>query len=146
MVGIKYLVTSALPYVNGELHLGHLVGCLLPADVYTRFLKLKGEKAVYVCGNDEYGTPIVVAAEKKGKTPKQLADEYHEKHKQALEGFNIKTDIFSRTTSPEHTKIVQDFYYNLKQNGFIFRKEIEQYYCEHCKRFLPDRYIEGKCP
>ncbi len=146
MVEIKYLVTSALPYVNGDLHLGHLVGCLLPADVYTRFLRSKGEKAIYVCGNDEYGTPIVVAAEKQGLAPKQLADKFHERHKQALEGFNIRMDIFSRTTTPEHTKVVQDFYYYLKQNGFIFRKEIEQYYCEHCKKFLPDRYIEGKCP
>ena len=146
MIEIRYLVTSALPYVNNDLHIGHIAGCILPGDVYSRFLKLKGEKCIYVCGSDEYGTPIVLAAEKEGLTPKELADKYHEKQKKAVKGFNIDFDIFSRTTTKEHTKIVQDFYYNLKQNNFIYRKNIKQLYCPKCKRFLADRYVEGTCP
>ncbi|MEM0372916.1 MAG: class I tRNA ligase family protein, partial [archaeon] len=146
MVEIRYLVTSALPYVNNELHLGQFVGCILPADVFTRFLRLKKEDTIYVCGTDEYGTPIAVAAQKEGLAPKQLADKYYALQKKAIEGFNISADIFSRTTSPEHIKVVQDFYLKLKQNDYIYRKEIEQLYCEKCRRFLPDRYVEGKCP
>lgn len=146
MIRIRYLVTSALPYVNNELHIGHIAGCILPGDVYSRFLKLKGEKCIYVCGSDEYGTPIVLAAKKEKLTPKQLADKYHEKQKQAVNGLNINFDIFSRTTSKEHTKVVQDFYYNLKQNNFIYRKKINQLYCPKCETFLADRYVEGTCP
>ena len=146
MIEIRYLVTSALPYVNNELHIGHIAGCILPGDVYSRFLKLKGEKCIYICGSDEYGTPVALAAKKEGLTPKQLADKYHEKQKQAVEGLNINFDIFSRTTSKEHTKVVQGFYYNLKQNNFIYRKSIKQLYCEKCERFLADRYVEGTCP
>jgi len=146
VIRIRYLVTSALPYVNNELHIGHIAGCILPGDVYSRFLKLKGEKCIYVCGSDEYGTPIVLAAKKEKLTPKQLADKYHEKQKQAVNGLNINFDIFSRTTSKEHTKVVQDFYYNLKQNNFIYRKKINQLYCPKCETFLADRYVEGTCP
>ncbi len=146
MIEIRHLVTSALPYVNGELHIGHIAGCILPGDVYSRFLKIKGEKCIYVCGSDEYGTPIMVAAKKEGVTPQQLADKYHKKQVEAVNGLNIGFDIFSRTTSKEHTKVVQDFYYNLKQNNFIYRKQIKQLYCEKCKTFLADRYVEGTCP
>jgi methionyl-tRNA synthetase len=142
----RYLVTSALPYVNYELHLGHLVGCLLPADIYSRFLRLSDEECVYVCGTDEYGTPSAVEAEKQGMTPKQLCDKYAAIQKDSLQKMGLKFDIFSRTTAPEHTKVVQDFYHLLKQNNFIYKKELEQLYCEHCKRFLPDRYVEGVCP
>jgi len=146
VIEIRHLVTSALPYVNGELHIGHIAGCILPGDVYSRFLKIKGEKCIYVCGSDEYGTPIMVAAKKEGVTPQQLADKYHKKQVEAVNGLNIGFDIFSRTTSKEHTKVVQDFYYNLKQNNFIYRKQIKQLYCEKCKTFLADRYVEGTCP
>lgn len=146
MIEFKYLVTSALPYVNNELHLGHFVGSILPADVYSRFLKLRGEECIFVCGTDEYGTPIAVAAQKEGLSPKELTDKYYPLQKKAFEGFNISTDIFSRTTTPNHVDVVQGFYKKLKQNGYTYAKEIEQLYCKKCKRFLPDRYVEGKCP
>ena len=139
-------MTSALPYVNNELHLGQFIGSILPADVYSRFLKLKGEECIYVCGTDEYGTPVAVAAQKEGLTPKVVADKYYALQKKAVDGFRISTDIFSRTTTPEHTKVTQDFYLRLKENGYIFKKEVEQLYCGKCDRFLPDRYVEGKCP
>lgn len=124
MIKIRYLITSALPYVNNELHLGQFVGCILPADVYARFLRSKQENCIYVCGTDEHGTPIAVAAQKEKKTPQEIANKYYFLQKEAIEKFNISTDIFSRTTTPEHTKVVQNFYYQLKQNNFIYRKEI----------------------
>lgn len=146
MIDFKYLVTSALPYVNNELHLGHLISTLLPADVYSRFLKLRGEECIYVCGTDEYGTAIAVEAEKQRLTPKELTDKYSRVHKKITEDFNFQLDIFSRTTVPEHIKTTQSIYEDLKKNGYIYRKKIRQLYCEKCKRFLPDRYVTGKCP
>jgi len=142
----KYIVTSALPYVNNVPHLGTIVGCVLPADVYSRYLKLKGEECVYVCGTDEYGTPIAVQAEKEGISPKELCDKYYEIHKKVYEGFNIKFDVFSRTSSPEHTELTQYFYNKLKKKGHIYKKKVKQLYCPNCKRFLPDRYVIGTCP
>lgn len=146
MIDFKYIVTSALPYVNNELHLGHLISTLLPADVYSRFLKLRGEECVYICGSDEYGTPIAVEAEKHKTTPKDLADKYNEAQKKIAEGFNLKLDIFSRTSVPEHIKTTQGIYELIKTNGYIYKKNVKQLYCEHCQKFLPDRYVTGECP
>lgn len=146
MISFKYLVTSALPYVNYKLHIGHLIGCLLPGDIYSRFLKLRGEDCVYVGGADAYGTPTLVAAEKEGISPEELSNKYYEEQKKVVEGFNLAFDIYSKTNSPEHTKLVQDLYHKLKQNNFIYRKKIKQLYCEKCARSLPDRYVEGICP
>ncbi len=144
----KYIVTSALPYVNYELHLGHFAGCLLPADVYSRFLKQKGEKCVYVCGTDEYGTPSTIEAEKEGIPVEELVRKNHEKQLQAVKGFNLDLDIFSGTSlaGEEHVKTVQEMYERMKANNYIYKKEIEQLYCPKCERFLPDRYIQGTCP
>ena len=146
MINFKYIVTSALPYVNNELHLGHLTGSLLPADVYSRFLKLRGEECVYVCGSDEYGTPIAVEAEKRKLAPQELANIYHETQKKVIKDFNLKLDIFSRTSTPQHTKTTQAIYELIKANGYIDKKIIKQLYCENCQRFLPDRYVMGECP
>ncbi|NYZ80197.1 methionine--tRNA ligase [Candidatus Micrarchaeota archaeon] len=146
MIKVRYLVTGALPYVNYDLHFGHVVACLLRPDIFTRFLKLKGDEAISICGSDEYGTPSLVAAEEAKTTPQKLCDKYHAIQKQSIEKLNIKFDNFSRTTTPEHIKVVQDFYYKLKQNNYIYRKEIEQLYCGRCERALPDRYVRGVCP
>jgi len=146
VIDFKYLVTAALPYVNNVPHLGHLLSTLLPADIYSRFLKLRGEECIYVCGTDEYGTTTEVAAIKEGVTPKQLTDKYFKIHKEGFAKLDCKPDIFSRTSDPEHTKLVQEFYEQVKKNGYIYKKEIEQLYCEHDKRFLPDRFVEGTCP
>lgn len=132
--------------MNYDLHLGHLVACLLRPDIYGRFLRLKNEDVIVVCGSDEYGTPSLVAAEKEGITPQKLCDKYHKLQKDSIEKLNLKFDIYSRTTTPEHIKVVQDFYYKLKQNNYVYRKEIEQLYCEKCNRALPDRYVKGICP
>lgn len=126
--------------------MGHFTGCILPGDVYSRFLKLKGEDAIYVCGTDEYGTPTEVAAQKEGVTPQELTDKYYAKQNEVLKKFNVQFDIYSRTTTLDHTKQVHEFYNAWKHNNFIYRKEIEQLYCKHCDRFLPDRYVEGICP
>jgi methionyl-tRNA synthetase len=146
VITFKYIVTAALPYVNNVPHLGHLISTLLPADVYSRFLKIKGEKCVYICGTDEYGTTTEVAALKEGISPKELTDRYFKIHKEGFEKLDCRPDIFSRTSHPDHTKLVQNFYNKVKKNDYIYKKEIEQLYCEHCKRFLPDRFVEGTCP
>ena len=146
MIDFKYLVTSALPYVNNELHLGHLISSLLPADVYSRFLKLRGDECIYVCGTDEYGTAIAVEAEKQKMKPLELANKYHEIQKKITEDFNLKLDIFSRTSAPEHTTTTQGVYELIKSNDYIYNKKVKQLYCENCKRFLPDRYVKGECP
>ena len=146
MSDFKYLVTSALPYVNNELHLGHLISSLLPADVYSRFLKFRGDECIYVCGTDEYGTAIAVEAEKQKMKPLELANKYHEIQKKITEDFNLKLDIFSRTSAPEHTTTTQGIYELIKSNDYIYNKKVKQLYCEKCKRFLPDRYVKGECP
>ncbi len=144
----KYIITSALPYVNYELHLGHFAGCLLPADVYSRFLKQQGKKCIYVCGTDEYGTPSTIAAEKEGIPIEELVRKNHDKQRKAVEGFNLDLDVFSGTSlaGKEHVKVVQEMYNRIKANNYIYKKEVEQFYCPKCDRFLPDRYVLGTCP
>ncbi len=146
MIEFRYLITSALPYVNYVPHLGHLIGCILPADVFHRFLDLKGIENMYVCGTDEHGTPTEVAAIKEHVTPKELCDKYYEIHKKAYEWFNINFSIFGRTSGKTHHEMTQYIFRKLYENGYIFEQEIEMYYCPKCGRFLPDRYIKGACP
>ncbi|MEM4221955.1 MAG: methionine--tRNA ligase [archaeon] len=143
---MKFIITSALPYVNYVPHLGHFVGCVLPADIYSRFLKKQGHKVIYVCGTDEYGSTSEIEALKRGISPQQLCDENHEIQKKCFLALGCEFDVFGRTTAKEHNKFTQDFYIQLKNNGFIYFKEIEQMFCEKCSRFLPDRFIIGKCP
>lgn len=142
----KILITSALPYANGPTHLGHLRSTYIPADIYARFNRMKGNDVLFVCATDEHGTPIAVKAEREGKTPLEIATRYHEMIKEDLVSCNISLDNFSRTSDPVHYEIAQNFFLKLYENGFIYEKEIKQPYCEECGRFLPDRYVEGICP
>ncbi|MBI4214474.1 methionine--tRNA ligase [archaeon] len=139
-------MTSALLYVNDVPHLGHYISAILPADAFARFLRLRGEKVTYIAGTDEHGTPTEVAALKRGITPRQLVDENFLVGRQIFERFGCEADIYSRTSIPEHYEETQAFYGKLRKNGCTYEKEIEQLYCASCKRFLPDRYVEGGCP
>ncbi|MEO0198335.1 MAG: methionine--tRNA ligase [candidate division WOR-3 bacterium] len=142
----KYLITSALPYANGPLHIGHIAGAYLPADIFCRYRKLKGDYAIHICGTDEHGVAITIKADKEGKTPKEIVDFYHKNIKESFEGLKIQFDNFSRTTIPIHYKLSQEFFLKIYEKGYIEKRKIEQLYCENCKRFLPDRYVEGTCP
>jgi len=142
----KYLVTSALPYANGHLHIGHVAGAYLPADIFVRFKKLLGNDVIYICGTDEHGAPISIKAEAEGKTPRAIVDYFHESITKSFKDLEIDFDNFSGTARPEHVKISQDFFLNLYKKGFVIEKTTEQLYCEHDQRFLADRYIEGTCP
>ncbi len=141
----KILVTSALPYANGDIHIGHLVE-YIQTDVFVRFLRLTGEDVIYVCASDAHGTPIEINAGKKGITPAELVDFYHKKQQEDFAQFEISFDEFHTTDSPENQRHSELIYSRAKDKGHIARREIEQYYCEHCGRFLPDRYIKGTCP
>ncbi|MEO0136093.1 MAG: methionine--tRNA ligase [candidate division WOR-3 bacterium] len=143
---MKILVTSALPYANGDIHLGHLAGAYLPADIYVRYQRLKGRDVIHICGTDEHGVPITVLADQQKKTPKEIVDYYHESIKKSFIDFGISFDNFSRTTIPLHYRLAQDFFLKIYNKGYIYAKENEQFYCPKCKRFLPDRYVVGKCP
>ncbi|MBD3370410.1 methionine--tRNA ligase [Candidatus Fermentibacteria bacterium] len=142
----RYLVTSALPYANGPLHLGHLAGVYLPGDIYTRFLRMRGEDVLYICGTDEHGVAITIAAERQGISPRDMVDEYHDVIRKDFEDFGISFDNFSRTTLPEHYELAQGVFLDLMEKGYITEKSEKQLYCDNCDRFLPDRYIEGSCP
>ncbi|MCD6087971.1 MAG: methionine--tRNA ligase [Candidatus Hydrothermae bacterium] len=142
----RTLVTSALPYANGPIHIGHLAGAYLPADIYTRYKRLKGEDVIHICGTDEHGVAITIAAEKEGVTPRELADRYYEIIKKGFEGLGIIFDNFSRTSKPVHHRVSREFFLRIYEKGYIERKDTEQFYCPKCKRFLPDRYVIGTCP
>jgi len=142
----KWLVTSALPYANGPIHFGHVVGAYLPADIFVRCLKLCGEDVVYICGTDEHGIAITIAAEQAGVSPKEHVDKYHEVIKGIFDSFRIEFDNFSRTTRPPHYELSKQFFLELYEGGHISEKETEEFYCPRCARFLADRYITGSCP
>lgn len=141
----KLLVTSALPYANGPIHIGHIAGAYLPADIFVRYSKLKERDVVFISGTDEHGVPITITAEKENTSPKNIVDKYHKNIKESFKNLNIDFDNFSRTSLPVHYKTAQDFFSKIKSNGYLEEKSMSQYYCEKCKRFLADRYIEGKC-
>jgi methionyl-tRNA synthetase len=142
----KVFITSALPYANGPCHLGHLRSTYIPADIYARYNRMKGNDVLFVCASDEHGTPIAVRAEQEGKPPKEVAGRYYDMIKSDLEASSISFDNFSRTTDPKHYEISQNFFLKLYEKGYIYEKIIKQPYCEECGRFLPDRYVEGTCP
>ncbi len=142
----RYLVTSALPYANGPLHLGHLAGAYLPADTYVRWLRMCGEEVIYVCGTDEHGVPITITAEKQGRTPREVVDEYHETIRREFEAFGISFDNFSRTSRPAHFDFARRVFLELKDKGLIVERTMKQLYCPKCSRYLPDRYVNGTCP
>lgn len=140
------LVTSALPYVNNVPHLGNIVGSVLSADVFSRFSKLRDRPTLYICGTDEYGTATETKALETGQTPQQLCDEYHAKHKEVYDWFEIGFDYFGRTTTPKQTEIVQDIFLKLHANGYLEERTTTQPFCEKHDAFLADRYVEGTCP
>ncbi|XP_005098473.2 methionine--tRNA ligase, cytoplasmic [Aplysia californica] len=140
------MVTSALPYVNNVPHLGNIIGCVLSADVYSRFARLRNYNVLYVCGTDEYGTATETKAMEEGVTPKEICDKYNKLHTQIYEWFNIDFDYFGRTTTELQTEIAQDIFWKLYQEGYILKDSIEQLYCTKCNKFLADRFVEGTCP
>jgi methionyl-tRNA synthetase len=142
----RYLVTSALPYANGPVHIGHLAGVYVPADIYTRYLRGRGRDVIHVGGSDEHGVPITIAARKQGCTPQQVVDKYHEMIKKSFAEFGISFDIYSRTSSKIHHKTAADFFKKLYEDGKFIEKVSEQYYDEEAAQFLADRYITGVCP
>jgi len=142
----KYIVTSALPYANGKLHIGHVAGAYLPADIFVRYLRLKEEDVIYICGTDEHGAPISIKAEKEGVSPQEIVDRYHKSIKESFDGLRIEFDNFSGTSRKPHYKLSQQFFTELLANGYINSKVTQQFYDEQESRFLPDRYVEGGCP
>lgn len=142
----KILITSALPYANGPIHLGQIAGAYLPGDIYYRYQKLKKRDVIHICGTDENGVPITIEAEGAGKSPQVLVDYYYDNIKDSFERMGIVHDNFSRTSIQLHHKQAQDFFIKVYDKNYIVTKNIKQYYCPHCRRFLADRYIEGTCP
>ncbi len=142
----RAIITSALPYANGEIHLGHVASTYLPADITTRFLKLSGVEAYYFCASDDFGTPILIQAEKENKTPEEYVKVWNKRDYEDFTAFGIGFDFFYRTSSPENVAFVQEVFKKLQSNGHIYEKEIIQFYCTVDKKFLPDRYVLGRCP
>jgi methionyl-tRNA synthetase len=142
----KILVTAALPYANGAIHLGHLSGAYLPADIYVRYNRLKGNDIIFVCGSDEHGVPITISADKEEVSPQVIIDRYHTINKNIFEKFGMAFDIYSRTSLPVHHQTSKEFFLEYYNRGLLKEKKSQQFYDEKAKMFLPDRYVEGTCP
>lgn len=142
----RYTITSALPYANGPLHIGHLAGAYIPGDIFVRYLRLNDKDVVYVCGSDEHGAAITIRAKKEGITPQEIIDKYNTQIKESFEEFGISFDIYHRTSEPIHHALSQEFFLNLYEKGEFIEKFSEQYYDEDFNQFLADRYIVGTCP
>jgi len=142
----RYTITSALPYANGPIHIGHLAGVYVPADIYARYLRMKGEDVVFIGGSDEHGVPITIKARQEGISPQKIVDRYHQQIKKSFEDFGISFDVYSRTSAPIHHRTASGFFEKLYREGKFIEKTNEQYYDEETKQFLADRYITGTCP
>ena len=142
----RTLVTAALPYANGGVHIGHLAGVYVPSDIYARYLRLRHRDVLFICGSDEHGVPVTIRARKEGCSVQEVVDRYHKLIKDSFEGFGISFDIYSRTTSDTHRQVASDFFRKLYDKGEFLEKTNEQYYDEEAKTFLADRYIMGECP
>ncbi len=142
----RHLITSALPYANGPIHIGHLAGVYVPSDIYTRYLRMRGEDVISICGSDEHGVPITLKARKEGITPQEVVDRYHELNKKAFADFGISFDIYSRTSNKIHYETASQFFRKLYDQGEFIEKTASQYYDEEAGCFLADRYITGTCP
>ncbi len=143
----KYIfIGDAWPYVNGDLHIGHLAGHLLPADIFARFHRLIGNKVLMVSGSDCYGTPITVEADKRGMTPPEVVAQYHPQVEKLIKLYGFSYDLYTKTTTENHTRVVQDMFVKMAKNGYISKASTEQYYSPEENKFLPDRYVEGECP
>src|SRR5688572_14160618 len=142
----RYTITAALPYANGPLHIGHIAGAYLPADTYVRYLRLKGEDVVFICGSDEHGVAITLGAKKENVTPRQFVDKYHGIMKKAFDDFGVSFDIYSRTSTPVHYETAQAFFKKIYDKGLFTEETSDQYFDEQENIFLADRYIIGTCP
>ncbi len=142
----RYLITAALPYTNGPVHIGHLAGVYIPADIFARYQKAVGNDAVYICGSDEHGVPITIRAKKEDKSPQEIVDKYHQLIKKSFEDFGIDFDHYSRTSSPLHHQTAADFFKTLYEKGEFIEQESEQLYDKEAKQFLADRFVKGTCP
>jgi len=142
----RTLVTAALPYANGDIHLGHLAGAYLPADIYVRYLRLRGRDVLFICGTDEYGVPITLTAEKMGISPKELVDRNYDSISRSFNDFGMSFDNFSQTSREIHTETSQEFFLDLHRQGLLVQRTTEQFFSPAQNRFLADRYIEGTCP
>lgn len=142
----KFLITAALPYANSDLHIGHIASTYLPADILYKYLKMKDYEVIHMCASDDFGTPILISAEKQGQKAEDYVMFWNKRFKEDLSSLGIEYDIFDRTSSEENIRFVQDFFMRLYKKGYIYEKDIEQFYCEYDKKFLPDRYVKGKCP
>ena len=142
----KIFISCALPYANGPCHLGHIRSTYLPADIYARYNRMIGNDVLMVCATDEHGTPIAVKADKENKKPIEISKRYHDMIVRDVESMNISLDNFTRTTDEAHYELAQNFFKKLYDDGYIYREDIQQLYCPNCKKFLPDRYVEGLCP
>ena len=142
----RYTITAALPYANGPLHLGHLSGVYISADIYARFLRSNDEDVAFICGSAEHGAAITLRAKKDGKLPKDIVNIYHNSNKEVFEKLGISFDIYDRTSSREHHQTAQDLFLQLEKKGAFIKKESEQYFDKEFDQFLADRYITGTCP
>ena len=142
----RYTITAALPYTNGPVHIGHLAGVYIPADIYTRYRKAKGDDAIFICGSDEHGVPITIRAKKEGKSPQEIVDKYHALIKKSFEDFGIAFDNYSRTSLPLHHRTASDFFKTLHEKGEFIEQESEQLYDPEAHQFLADRFVKGTCP
>ena len=142
----KIFISCALPYANGPCHLGHIRSTYLPADIYARYNRMIGNDVLMVCATDEHGTPIAVKADKENKKPIEISKRYHDMIVRDVESMNISLDNFTRTTDEAHYNIAKNFFKDLYDKDLIYREDIQQLYCPNCKKFLPDRYVEGLCP
>lgn len=142
----RAIITSALPYANGEIHLGHVASTYLPADITTRFLRQNGVEAYYVCASDDYGTPILIQSEKQGVSPQEYVSRWHKQDYEDFAALNIKFDLFYNTSSDENREFAQYVFGKLKDAGHVYRSKVVQFFCEHDGKFLPDRYVRGTCP
>ncbi len=142
----KVIITAALPYANGDIHLGHVTSTYLPSDILARFLRLRGDEIVFVCATDDFGTPILIEAEREGKSPKEFVAHWYKVYNKDFNDLGIYFDLFYQTSSRENVELTQHFFKKIYEKGFIFKRSIWQPYCENCKKFLPDRYVKGVCP
>jgi len=142
----KILVAVAWPYANGSLHLGQIAGAYLPADIFARYHRLKGNDVLMVSGSDQHGTPITIKAEQEGKKPADIAGRYHRQFLESWRKLGVSFDLFTTTGTANHTEVTQDIFLTLLEKGYIYKARVSQPYCPQCQRFLPDRYIEGTCP
>ena len=142
----KILVGVAWPYVNGDLHLGHLAGYLLPADMFARFQRLRGNDVLMISGSDCHGTPITVEADKSGKTPAEIVKTYHQQDIELFKLYDLSYNLYTDTTTEQHMTTVQEMFLDLLKSGYIVKDTMQQYYAEADQQFLPDRYVEGTCP